>query len=282
MNRTPWRASAAAPRSTVVGMSCSLRSQNTAKPSSCSRSNAVRARPRRRARSRPSRSPNHGATRARHRERGVEIADVERAARAGPGPPVAPPMHRSPSSSSSQISAAAPTRSATRSTSRSAHQAASSSWIRFTARGSWKLIVPTPTARRAGQQHLDRVGAGRDPAGADDRRPGQGARHLVHHPERDRLDRRAGVAAGDAAEQRAPVLGVDAEPEQRVHQREPVGAGVDRGARDVDDLERVRRQLREERQAEPDRAHRGDDRARSPRASGRTSATRPRRSDSSR
>src|SRR4029078_6861455 len=110
----------------------------------------------------------------------------------------------------------------------SAPQAAVSAWIRFTARGSWKLTVPTPTAlapassistasvpvvtppvpmtRAPGRA---RVTSSTTPALPAHGRPGQAARDLCHHPQLYRLDRRPGVPAGDAAEQRAPKLGVD-------------------------------------------------------------------------
>ena len=83
-------------------------------------------------------------------------------------------------------------------------------------------------------------------------RIGHVGQRLVHLPDaahRDRPDRRPGQAAGDAAEHRPQRVGVDDHAQQRVDDRQAVGAGVDAGPRDRGDVGDVRRQLGEDRDA---------------------------------
>ena len=81
---------------------------------------------------------------------------------------------------------------------------------------------------------------------------------LVDHPHRDRPDGRPAQPADDVRELRPPGLDVDRHREERVDQRDGVGAGVFRGARERRDVGDVRRQLRDDRQARH-LAHRADD-----------------------
>ena len=76
--------------------------------------------------------------------------------------------------------------------------------------------------------------------------------HVVHGPERDRLDRRPREAPAGAPQHRPACLGVD---EQRAHgvaERHAGGARVRRGAGDRDEVRDFRCELREERHVDPD------------------------------
>ena len=86
---------------------------------------------------------------------------------------------------------------------------ASSRATRTGADGSWKVTVPTLTALRAGEDELQRVEPGADPAHPEDRHVGHRRVHLVDAAHGDRTDRRAGQPAGDARERRSHRVGVD-------------------------------------------------------------------------
>src|SRR5690606_6413983 len=106
--------------------------------------------------------------------------------------------------------------------------------------------------RGAEQQELGRVAPGLDPAHAGDRHAGgphlgvDG--HLREHVQRDRLHRRAGVAAvaALAADVRTQLERVEVDADDRVdrvYERQAVGPPGDRGARRLGDVGDVRRQL---------------------------------------
>ena len=81
---------------------------------------------------------------------------------------------------------------------------------------------------RAGGHQLECVEPGSDTTHSHDRHI-DGRRTGVDARERDRLQRRSGVAAGGAGEQRAQRR-VEREPADRVDEREPVGPGRDDGS----------------------------------------------------
>jgi len=102
---------------------------------------------------------------------------------------------------------------------------------------------PEPDVGRPGGDQLERVAPGGDAAHAHDRqarRRGAG----IDGRERDRLERRARVAAHPACEPRPERPLVQREPAQRVHEREPIGAGgLDRTG-DLREVPGCRRELR--------------------------------------
>ena len=84
---------------------------------------------------------------------------------------------------------------------------------------------------RADGEEVEHVGELRHAADRDDRDVDDLA-DLVHDPQRDRLDRRAGQAAVDVAEQRLRPRRRDGDPGQRVDRGQRVGAGVGDGPGD--------------------------------------------------
>ena len=103
--------------------------------------------------------------------------------------------------------------------------------------------MPTETALAPASTSSKASRPVRDPAHAEDRHLGQRGVHLPDAAHRDRLDRRPGQPAGDAGEHRAHRVEVDGHAEQRVDHRQAVGAGVDAGPGDRDDVGDVGRQL---------------------------------------
>ena len=109
-------------------------------------------------------------------------------------------------------------------------------------RRSWRC--PTCTAVGAGDQELEHVAGRGDAAHADDRQPHRLAA-FVDHPHGDRPDRRTAEAADDVGQPRPAGLDVDGHRQERVHERDRVGAGLLGGAGERRDVGDVRRQLRE-------------------------------------
>ena len=100
---------------------------------------------------------------------------------------------------------------------------------------------------RARDHELEHVVGRGDAAHADDRDL-HGAAALVDHPHGDRPDRRAAQAADDVGQLRAPGVDVDRHREERVDERDGVGAGVLGRPRERRDVGDVRRQLGNHRQ----------------------------------
>mgnify|MGYP001693751012 CR=1 FL=1 len=98
----------------------------------------------------------------------------------------------------------------------------------------------------AAQHEFKGVRCAHDAADADDRQA-DGAGDLPDHAQRDRLDRRAGEAAGDVGEHRAAALQIDGHANQRVDQRQRIRAGVGAGFRHDDDVGDIGRELDDQR-----------------------------------
>ena len=87
---------------------------------------------------------------------------------------------------------------------------------------------------------FESITAGEDPSHADDRQAGR-AVATEDRRERDRLQSRSGVATRLGAEDRLETVRVEREPPDRVHKREPVGAGGLHGERGLTDIRGRRR-----------------------------------------
>ena len=97
-----------------------------------------------------------------------------------------------------------------------------------------------------GRDQLERVASGRDPSHAHDR---QARRRVagIDGRERNRLQRRSREASRAAGQAGPQCLLVEGEAEDRIHEREPVRTRLLRGAGDLGDVRRRRRELRVER-----------------------------------
>ena len=100
---------------------------------------------------------------------------------------------------------------------------------------------------RARDHELEDIGRAVDAAHADDREL-HGPPALVDHAHGNRADRRAAQSADDVRELRPARLDVDGHRQERVHERDRIGAGLFRGARERRHVGHVRRQLGDDRQ----------------------------------
>src|SRR5262245_20038213 len=102
---------------------------------------------------------------------------------------------------------------------------------------------------RAGEEELDRVLPRGHAAHAEHRDVRHGPRDLVHGGERDRLDRRPGETTDRHRGLRSEPLGIDRERRHRVDQREPEGTRADASLRGLHDARDERGELGEHRNA---------------------------------
>ena len=98
---------------------------------------------------------------------------------------------------------------------------------------------------RAREHRFDRVVPRPDAAHRDHGRLGDGARHLEHRAQHHRLDRRSRQVPGDPAEGRPELRRPHRHGGRRSTDRDPGDAGAHHGGRDLAEVRRVHRQLRE-------------------------------------
>jgi len=106
---------------------------------------------------------------------------------------------------------------------------------------------PDRHRRSPGKEEFDRVVAVHDPPHADDRHLHR-LRHIPHHADRDRLERRPRESAGAVGDARPPGLDVDRHPRNRVDERNHVAARIHRRPREIGDAGHIRAQFGDERQ----------------------------------
>ena len=231
---------------TVFGMSWSFRSRKTRGPSAATSRDERRAL--RDERLEPDLQPADARREPPRRREDFRRASGSRARCRRDRPPgaVIPPLP--PRASPAREPCARPTRSARRRRG-AAQYAASSSDEPSRDAGIPEVRRPDLDRRRARREELEHVGEVRDPADPDERRARKRLRDLVDHAHGERPDRGPGEPARPEREARARGLGIDRHADERVDEREHVGAGVAGGARGLDEVGRVRRELHDERAA---------------------------------